>query len=212
LKEAKGNREPEVTVQLEDGNEYDLQPVRWDLFRYRLDEKKKTVTTETVGSFTQFPLKLAWAVTIHKAQGKTFDRVVIDAGRGMFAPGQMYVALSRCRSLEGLVLTQPLQRHQVFVDRRIMSFMTRYRYETAEEAFPLTLKTRLIDEALRDGRDLEIVYLKPTDEKSRRVVRPVSIGEMEFNGKTFIGLRAFCDKRREERTFRVDRILEMRVV
>lgn len=212
LKEAEGDANPEVTVQLEDGGEYDLSPVRWDLFRYKLDPKKKAVITETVGSFSQFPVKLAWAVTIHKSQGKTFDRVVIDAGRGMFAPGQMYVALSRCRSLEGLVLTQPLQRHQVFVDRRIVSFMTRYRYDTAEQAFPLALKTKMIDEAIAAGRNLEIVYLKPTDEKSRRVVHPISVGELAFGGKEFLGLRAYCDKRRQERTFRVDRILELRLV
>jgi len=211
LQEAKKGQEPEVRVELEDGGDYEILPSRWDIFRYQLDEKKKRLTTETIGTFTQYPLKLAWAVTIHKSQGKTFDRVVIDAGRGMFAPGQMYVALSRCRALEGMVLTQPLQRHQVFVDRRIVNFMTQHRYQKAEEAFPLERKKSFIAEAIRNGHDLEIVYLKPTDEKSRRVIRPVSMGEMEFKGKSFLGLRAYCDKRREERTFRVDRILEMRV-
>ncbi len=212
LQEGARGREPEVHVELEDGREYDLAPARWDLFRYALDAKKKTLTTETIGSFTQYPVKLAWAVTIHKSQGRTFDRVVIDAGRGMFAPGQMYVALSRCRTLEGLVLTKPVTRSHVFVDRRIVTFMTRHRYRTAEEAFPLEQKRKIIERAIGDGHDLEIVYLKPTDEKSRRVIRPISVGELEFGGKSFVGLRAFCDRRHEERTFRVDRILEMRVV
>ena len=74
------------------------------------------------GTFTQYPLKLAWAITIHKAQGKTFDRAVIDLGRGAFEHGQTYVALSRCRTLEGIVLKEKLRMEDILVDPRIVEF------------------------------------------------------------------------------------------
>ena len=88
------------------------------------DDTAQRIVSEVVGAFTQYPLRLAWAVTIHKAQGKTFDAVVIDVGRGTFAPGQAYVALSRCRSLEGLVL-HTLKPEHVLVDPRAQAFLAR---------------------------------------------------------------------------------------
>ncbi len=87
-------------------------------------------------SFTQYPLRLAWAVTIHKSQGKTFDRVVVDIGRGAFAHGQVYVALSRCTSFEGLVLRTPIRKSHIWMDWRIVRFLTRFQYKKAEEALP----------------------------------------------------------------------------
>lgn len=95
----------------------------WEILKYKLDAKQPDkIETETAGSFSQFPLRLAWAVTIHKAQGKTFDRVIIDLGRGAFAHGQTYVALSRCRTLDGIVLRQPLRYRDILVDERIVDF------------------------------------------------------------------------------------------
>ena len=74
------------------------------------------IVSETVGTYTRYPLMLAWAVTIHKSQGKTFERVLIDIGKGTFAHGQMYVALSRCTSLEGIVLKQPILKRHIWMD------------------------------------------------------------------------------------------------
>ncbi len=85
----------------------------------------RTIETEVVGSFRQFPLKLAWAITIHKSQGKTFDNVIIDLGRGAFEHGQTYVAFSRCRTLEGIVLKQELRLQDIITDERIVEY-----YET----------------------------------------------------------------------------------
>lgn len=105
----------------------DLTPMDWEILKYRPSEKNpEQIETETVGTFSQYPLRLAWAVTIHKAQGKTFDKVIIDLGRGAFEHGQTYVALSRCRSLQGIVLKQPLQPRDVMTDPRIVEF-----YESA---------------------------------------------------------------------------------
>lgn len=80
------------------------------------------------GTFTQYPLMLAWAVTIHKGQGKTFDRVIIDIGRGIFAHGQMYVALRRCTTLGGIVLKKPALKKHIWTNYQVMYFLTKYQY------------------------------------------------------------------------------------
>ncbi len=198
-----------VTVELPDGDEVDLSPNTWELFRFQYDAKADRIESESVGSFTQYPLRLAWAVTIHKSQGKTFDRVVVDIGRGAFAHGQVYVALSRCTSFEGLVLRTPIRKGHIWMDWRIVRFLTRFQYKKAEEALPVADKRALLLEAIRDGRELEIVYLKPDDTKSRRRIRPEAVEMMEYHGKRFEGVRAYCHKRGECRTFRLDRILEI---
>jgi ATP-dependent DNA helicase PIF1 len=198
-----------VTVELPEGDEVDLSPNTWELYRFRYDAAADRIESEPVGAFTQYPLRLAWAVTIHKSQGKTFDRVVIDIGRGAFAHGQVYVALSRCTTFEGLVLRTPIRRSHILMDWRIVRFLTRFQYKKAEEALPLAEKRAILNEAIREGRELEIVYLKPDDTKSRRRIRPESVETMEYHGRTFEGLRAFCHKRGECRTFRLDRILEI---
>lgn len=99
----------------------DVEPYEWDVIKHSLTQDKE-INTEKIGKFTQYPLRLAWAMTIHKSQGKTFDRVIIDMGLGAFEYGQTYVALSRCRTLEGIVLRRPLRPQDVMVDERIVDF------------------------------------------------------------------------------------------
>ena len=201
-----------VGVEFGDGGEGELKPNVWELFRFVYDEESQAITSEPVGAFTQYPLKLAWAVTIHKSQGKTFDKVVIDIGRGTFAHGQVYVALSRCTTFEGIVLRKPIARHHIRMDWRVVNFLTRFQYDRAEERLAYGEKVRMIEEAVSEGRDLRIVYLKPDDTKSRRRIRPESIEMLEYAGKRFEGLVAYCYEREDLRHFRIDRMLEVEVL
>ncbi|ETX06355.1 ATP-dependent DNA helicase [Candidatus Entotheonella palauensis] len=114
-----------IRVKLESGYQGKIAPFTWESIRYTFNPRTQQIASEVVGSFTQYPLRLAWGSTIHKAQGKTFDRVVVDLGRGTFAPGQAYVALSRCRSLEGLILRKPLRPEHVQIDSRVQAFFER---------------------------------------------------------------------------------------
>jgi hypothetical protein len=101
-----------------------VEKVEWQNMKYSLDEETKDIQETVIGSFVQYPLKLAWAITIHKSQGLTFDKAVIDA-RSAFAHGQVYVALSRCRTLDGLVLSTPLSGSGIITDRTVSEFSSR---------------------------------------------------------------------------------------
>ncbi|GAB3618554.1 hypothetical protein GCM10027416_31110 [Okibacterium endophyticum] len=107
-----------------DGEVHEVEPTVWEKFRYSYSPATKQIKREIVAEFTQFPLRLAWAVTIHKSQGKTYDRAVIDLGSRAFSPGQTYVALSRLTSIEGLYLTRPLRPSDIIVDADVQRFMS----------------------------------------------------------------------------------------
>lgn len=105
------------------GVEHDVLPATWQRYRYNYSVTTKQLTREVVAEFTQLPIRLGWAVTVHKAQGKTFDAAVIDLGRRAFSPGQTYVALSRVTALEGLYLSRPLIPGDIIVDSDVQRFM-----------------------------------------------------------------------------------------
>lgn len=117
----------------DDGHEYSVKQDSWRNIRYTYNEEKKQIEEEELGTFTQFPVRLAWAITVHKSQGLTFSRAVIDFTGGVFAGGQTYVALSRCTSLEGIQLKKPISRADIFVRPEIVQFSERFNNRQAIE-------------------------------------------------------------------------------
>ena len=105
-----------------DAEAIEVEPLEWENSRYTLNDETREIETEVLGKFTQLPLRLAWAITIHKSQGLTFDRAIIDASLS-FAPGQVYVALSRCKTLEGMVLASQIPPHAIINDERVDSYI-----------------------------------------------------------------------------------------
>lgn len=116
--------EDSVRVLFEDGSFDDVGRYKWDSVQFVFDETDGKIKAEVTGSYIQFPMKLAWAVTIHKGQGKTYDKVAIDFGLGTFAAGQAYVALSRCKTLEGITLRNRIEKAYIWPEPRVQEFMS----------------------------------------------------------------------------------------
>ena len=120
------NQSDIILVELETGETVEVEPHTWEMFQFVLNKYTQSVDSKITGTYTQYPFKLAWAVTIHKAQGKTFDKVYVDLAAGTFAHGQLYVALSRCRTLGGLTLKRPIIPGDIILDQRIVKFLQNF--------------------------------------------------------------------------------------
>jgi ATP-dependent exoDNAse (exonuclease V) alpha subunit len=112
-----------VALDTDPSSSVEVQPVQWEKIQYTYDPEANSVEADVMATFAQYPLRLAWAVTIHKSQGQTLDSAVLDFGRGAFANGQAYVAFSRIRTLDGVFLSRTLQPTDIQVDRRVVDFM-----------------------------------------------------------------------------------------
>lgn len=111
-----------IEIRLKDSSVHTLQKETWENRQYQWDKIKGRITSKVIGTFEQYPIKLAWAITIHKSQGLTFDNVIIDLGSGAFVNGQLYTALSRCRTFEGLTLKRRIQKKDLIEDKRLIDF------------------------------------------------------------------------------------------
>lgn len=134
---------------IDDGTEVEVEKATWENTRYEINEADNSVKTIVDGTFSQIPLRLAWAITIHKSQGLTFNKAVIDAGRA-FAPGQVYVALSRCRTLEGVVLATPLREAVMTPDRNVLDFISARTIQAAKDVSLINVTRALYRQRLLD--------------------------------------------------------------
>jgi ATP-dependent DNA helicase PIF1 len=200
---------PVVGVEFLDGDTSEVSLHRWQVFSYVYDPFERTLKHEEVGSFEQLPMMLSWAITIHKSQGKTFDKLIVDPGSQLFAPGQLYVALSRCRCLNDLILMNPVKESHIRSDWRVVKFLTEYQYSQSAKTMSHEEKLKLIHDAISLNRTLKITYLKKTDEKSTRIIKPVEVGVMNYKDYDFFGVRAIDESKNEQRTFKIERILEI---
>lgn len=129
-----------IAVYTEDGRDLSVEREEWENVHYTFNEKEQKIEEELLGTYTQFPLRLAWAITVHKSQGLTFQQVNIDFTGGAFAGGQTYVALSRCTSLQGITLTAPIRQQDIFVRAEVVQFANHYNNQ------------QVIAQAMQEGR------------------------------------------------------------
>ena len=183
-----------------------IEQYSWNVIEFVMQDGE--IVPKEVGGFEQLPFRLSWAVTVHKSQGLTFQEVIIDLDRA-FGFGQAYTAISRCATLDGIVLTRPVSEDMIRTDFRIQQFFSDRKIKLANERKPVSEKIRLIRNAIASGTDLEIHYLKRNNVESRHIVSPTEVGELAYEGASYTGMRARCAAARKSLNFRIDRITEL---
>ncbi|QQS34782.1 MAG: AAA family ATPase [Ignavibacteriales bacterium] len=199
------------------GNRYNVEKESWKEVEFVLNNKTKEIEEKIIAGFSQFPIQLAYAMTIHKSQGKTFDKITIDIGSGAFAHGQIYVALSRCKTLEGIILNNPIQNKDIIVDPRVIEY-----YKTNSTPVPVIkpepqdfqpIILNQLKSAIDNGSTVKILYENLNGETTERILSNLQFTD-EFNtyGYNHQHIKAYCHLRKDERNFKIERIREISVV
>ncbi len=193
-----------IFVELDTGKEIEVLPHTWEMFKFEYNPATNKLQTRNVGSYTQYPLTLAWAITIHKSQGKTFQNVIIDFGWGTFAHGQAYVALSRCTSLKGIVLSKPFSAKHIIMDQNIKTFLTKFRYTDQDnqlsETEQLEAATIIIKSSIKSHNLLKFI---DTNQQTRTVL-PKSFNQenQEFT--------AYCYSNEKDTVFKLKEVKNLK--
>lgn len=210
--------ENSITLKI-DGNKYKIEKESWNEVEYVLNKETKEIEERIIAGFSQFPLQLSYAMTIHKSQGKTFDKITVDVGTGAFAHGQIYVALSRCRTIEGIILNNPIRNNDIIVDPRVIEF-----YKT--KSIPPTKSPTILNQpknglsikdelqkAISGNHKIKIQYENFDGEVSERELSELKMTE-EFNdfGYDKQHIKGFCHLRNEERSFKISRIKNIELI
>lgn len=169
LGEVKSIDKNSIAVRLaESGTIIDVEPMEWQNIRYQFDEESKEISSKQIGRFKQYPLKAAWAITVHKSQGLTFDKAIIDV-HAAFSPGQAYVALSRCRTLDGLVLSSPVSASVFMRDNAVDAYMNYISRPVEELAFSSCYEYFEYEKKLEQEEVAPVKKVKVNQEKPKKV-------------------------------------------
>lgn len=204
-------KDNEITISI-DGKTDKLDKEIWMEVKYFYNRESGEIEEEVVAEFIQYPVRLSYAVTIHKSQGKTFDNVTIDVGRGAFAHGQMYVALSRCTTLEGITLKRPIRKSDIITDRRIASFYKNMGVVVEESEVPDSVEG-IVKKAVDENRRIKLTYVKEDGAKTTRTVsnlRIVTTNDHLGDLQDFV--KGYCHLRKEMRFFNMERIEHAEIV
>jgi len=195
-----------VEVQKDEGGAtVKIAPCSWEVYRYSL--RNNRIERDLVGAFTQIPLRLAWALTIHKAQGKTFGQIIVDLANAAFSHGQVYVALSRCTHLRGIHLSCALEKRHILVDPAISSFMAEYQIRHARKEQDLETMQAIIRSAIDADKPLLIDYLRSSDQSVQLQVQPLELKKITHKGRSHPCLVAHEEAGRRPHHFNLARML-----